>query len=120
LLPALARFPAGRRTAVCAAPAGGRDEDIARQGELLGQAFAHVTLHDAGQPHAGPSRARLGGAIRAAGAGVDEQPDPAAAINAALAGMRAGELLFVQHAQGGAALDCIRQWLDRPAVPDAA
>ena len=46
LLEVLAQFPHDRRTAVYSAAGDRRDEDMVRQGELLGEAFDRVILYE--------------------------------------------------------------------------
>jgi cyanophycin synthetase len=103
LVAALENFPHERRTIVYSAGDGRRDVDIVRQGEILGSAFDRVILYvdPAVSDRSGEKLVALFGqglreAIRVSTA--VEVTDPAAAINAALAGALPGELVVLQTA----------------------
>ncbi|WP_315385195.1 cyanophycin synthetase [Microvirgula aerodenitrificans] len=118
LVDALGRFPCSHRTVVYGGGVDRRDEDLVRQGEILGAAFDRIVLTDdatvSSQRPAGAARALLrqglAQAIRASD--IREESDATRAVDDALAALSAGECLIIQCGEGNPrpVLNAVRQW----------
>lgn len=122
LVEAMGCFPSRRRLAVYSAAGDRRDDDMIRQGELLGDNFDHVILYE---DHY--MRGRAAGEIMsvfrkglAAGARVSEVTEIFGAIKAvdlALNKLQPGDLLLLQADVIDETVDFMRQYLQVHAQP---
>jgi cyanophycin synthetase len=120
LLEAVAPFPHERRTVVYSAAGDRRDEDMVRQGEMLGDAFDRVILYE---DHY--LRGRAEGEIMALfregleeGSRVSEVQEIRGALSSVETALRLaqpGELLVIQPDKIDETLDFIRQYLSTAA-----
>jgi cyanophycin synthetase len=117
LTQAMDQFPHERRTAVYTCAGDRRDCDMVRQGELLGKAFDRVILYEdhyvRGRQEGeimGLLKQGLSGATRTLE--IQEIRGSVAAIEAALASVRPGELLMIQADTIDETVDYVRHYLD--------
>jgi cyanophycin synthetase len=101
---ALDAFPTGRRAVVFAGGSTGRDADLHAQGRCLGDAFDRIVLCDDRsimEPQAGSLRNLLhcGASSGSRRGEIVEIPDRCAAIEAALAEIKHGDIVVVQTDQ---------------------
>lgn len=124
---ALDHFPAGQRSIVYCPRAQQRDADLLRQGELLGNAFDHVTLYDGcdagGKRPAGEARALLRQGLTQGSRvqHIADLPDRQSATQAALdaAGPDSVVVLQTNEANSVPTLELARRWSQPAASKDA-
>jgi cyanophycin synthetase len=118
---AVRQFPAERATAVYGSAADRRDEDLHRQGQLLGEAFDRIVLVDdvsvASRRAPGTARAQLaaGAASGTRCTDIVETADHVQAVEQALARAGSGDLLFLQSGEGGSQpiFAAVNRWLSQ-------
>ncbi len=116
MIEAIEQFPHQRRTAVYTAAGDRRDVDMIRQGELLGDAFDRVILYEdhyvrGRQTGEIMTLLRQGMAGRERTSDVQEILGAVKAVEAALRGVRPGELLLVQADEVDETVNFIKNYL---------
>ncbi|MBL0157313.1 MAG: cyanophycin synthetase [Bryobacterales bacterium] len=118
IIGALDAFPHTRRTAMYTVAGDRRDSDMIQVGELLGDAFDHVIVYEAGTIR-GRALGEIAQLIRKGLASgqrvrvVDEIDDTIEAMEFALDHIQAGELLVLQADAIDETMDFVRDYLDR-------
>ena len=118
IIGALDAFPHTRRTAMYTVAGDRRDSDMIQVGELLGDAFDHVIVYEAGTIR-GRALGEIAQLIRKGLASgqrvrvVDEIDDTIEAMEFALDHIQAGELLLLQADAIDETMDFVRDYLDR-------
>jgi len=118
IIGALDAFPHTRRTAMYTVAGDRRDGDMIQVGELLGDAFDHVIVYEAGTIR-GRAPGEIAQLIRKGLASgqrvrvVDEIDDTIEAMEFALDHIQAGELLLLQADAIDETMDFVRDYLDR-------
>jgi cyanophycin synthetase len=118
LLETLAQLPHPRRSAVYSAAGDRRDEDLIRQGELLGDAFDRVVLFEEEKTNRGRKDGEIIALFRRGLTGrrrvrkIEEVQGAVKAVEVALASARPGELLLVQVDQVDETMELMRRYLD--------
>jgi cyanophycin synthetase len=116
MIEAIDQFPHQRRTAVYTAAGDRRDVDMIRQGELLGEAFDRVILYEDHYVR-GRATGEIMGLLRQGVAGRERTVDvqeilgAVKAVEAALRGVRPGELLLVQADEVDETVNFIKSYL---------
>jgi cyanophycin synthetase len=116
LIEAIEQFPATRRSVVYTAAGDRRDEDIVRQGEMLGDTFDRVTLFE---DHYTRGRAdgeimqllKRGLAQGTRVAEIHELRGAIAAVESALRGITPGELMLIQADEVDETIEFINRYL---------